>query len=317
MDRLERFRPLLELSVPGLKIYPNYDITARTSMRMHSTAAIFAVADHPIALQALLQTVRQLGLPAYLLGGGYNTLFATSYFEGVVFALGKNFNELDHAGGNTIRAGSSVKLPNLKKFSHSCGLMGLEFLERIPGTVGGALAGNAGAGNWGLCDFVQRVIVMTREGFIAPIERNQFRYGYRHSELRDCIVLMAEFQLEPLDMAEALRREKEYIDRKGTQPYNVPSSGCIFKNPLDPTSKKSVSAGKIIDEIGMKGYGIRSARIAEGHANFFINEGGTSRGEDFLALISLVRDLVHQRRGIDLELEVNIVGGPLNSAVLV
>ncbi|MCC5877274.1 MAG: UDP-N-acetylmuramate dehydrogenase [Candidatus Sumerlaeia bacterium] len=317
MDRLDRFRPLLELNVPGLQLIPNFDITMRTSMKMRSTAAVFAVVEHPIALRALLLATRQLEVPAYLLGGGCNTLFATSFFEGVVFALGRNFKELDHAGGNVIRAGASVKLPSLKRFSHECGLMGLEFLERIPGTVGGALAGNAGAGNWGLCDFVQRVIVMTREGFVAPIERGQFRYGYRHSELRDCIVLMADFQLEPLDLEEARRREKEYIDRKGTQPYDIPSSGCIFKNPLDPQSKKLVSAGKVIDEIGMKGYGIRSARIANGHANFFVNEGRTSRGEDFLALISLVRDLVHQRRGIDLELEVNIVGGPLNSAVLV
>lgn len=316
MNGLNDFRPLLELRVPGLSIYPDYNLTGKTWMKMRSTAAVYAEVGHPIALQALLQTVRQLGIPAYLLGGGANTLFATSYFEGVVFRLGSNFAEVDYAGGNIIRAGSAVNLRKLHKFAHACGLMGLEFLEKIPGTVGGALAGNAGAGGWGLCDFVQRVIVMTREGFIAPIERHQFRYGYRFSELRDCIILDAEFSLEPLDMVEARRRETEFLAMKEGQPYNIPSSGCVFKNPTDPVRKKPVSAGKIIDEIGMKGYGIRSARISEQHANFFINEGGTSRGEDFLALISLVRDIVQQRRGIELELEVNIVGGPLSSAVL-
>lgn len=315
MIRRTQFDSLLRLAGPGLRIQTNADLTKQTSMRMHTRAAVHARAESPGGLARLMREAREVGTPVYFLGGGCNTLFATSYFDGMVCTLAGDFNMVEQAGGTIIRAGAGVQIPKLVKYAQHCGLMGLEFLTMVPGTVGGALAGNAGAGNWGICDFVESVWLMTRDGFVAQVDRNQFRYSYRHSELREAILLQADFRLEPLDPAESERRVEDYKSKKTNQPYNEPSSGCIFKNPKDPATGQHISAGKLIDECGLKGYSIRSARISDRHANFIVNNGD-SCGEDFLALINLVRDIVAAKTGIELELEVQIVGGPMSSAIL-
>ncbi len=299
---------------PGITFFQDFELTRKTSMKMQARAALFASVESPLALRQLLLRARQLDIPYFMLGGGKNTLFATSYFDGLVISLGRNFSTITRLNDNCIRAGAGVQLPKLIRFSHECNLMGFEFLTQVPGTVGGGLAGNAGAGNWGLCEFVDSVYLMSREGFIACVKRNQFRYSYRHSDLRDAILLEADFRLEPLKRFEADRRIEEFKSKKVNQPYHIPSSGCIFKNPKD-SSGKSVSAGKLIDDCGLKGYRIRSAMVDQGHANFIVNEG-ESTGEDFLALITLVRDIVKAKTNIELDLEVQIVGGPLTTAIL-
>ncbi len=314
MTRLSELAPILEIKDPGLRLAQDFDLTAKTSMRMHSSSAVYAEVESPLALQKLLDVANQIQCPTFVLGGGKNTLFATSYFEGLVISFGRNFSQLSDDGGTIVHAGASAQLPALLNYARKRGLMGLEFLTMVPGTVGGALAGNAGAGNWGICDFVERVYLMTRDGFVACVERNQFRYSYRHSELREALVLAADLRLEPLDKQEAARRIEDYKSKKTSQPYNMPSCGCIFKNPKDGNGK-SISAGKLIDECGLKGYGIQTAQVSEGHANFIVNRG-EARGEDFLALITLVRDIVMAKTGIELDLEVQIVGGPLATAIL-
>ncbi|MBI1290474.1 UDP-N-acetylmuramate dehydrogenase [bacterium] len=314
MGRWDAFSPILNLRIPGLRIQRDYDLTNRTSMRMQARAALFATVETPYALQLLMEKIRQAEVPAFLLGGGANTLFATSYFEGVVFTLGRGFANTSYLGGNFFRAGAATKLPSLIKSARDCNLMGLEFLTMVPGTVGGALAGNAGAGNWGLCDFVERVFLMTRNGFIACVERNQFRYSYRHSDLREAVILEADFRLEPFNRFEFERRKQEFADKKKNQPYNLPSCGCIFKNPKVEKGPP-LYAGKLIEESELKGYAINSAEVNKGHANFMVNMGH-STGEDFLALIAFVQDRVHERFSVELELEVQVVGGPMNSVVL-
>ncbi len=315
MRRVNTLRSTLERTSPGLQIRPNFDLTKKTSMRMYTRAAVYAKVENPLGLRDLMHESGERGIPAFLLGGGFNTIFAQSYFEGIVYSLEGSFKDLEYIGNNIVRAGSGVKLPQLLSYVRKQGLMGLEFLTMVPGTVGGALAGNAGAGNWGLCDLVERVSLMTRDGYIANVCRNQFRYSYRHSDLRDATILEADLRLWPLNRGESDRRIEEYKSKKTNQPYNTPSSGCIFKNPKDPATGLPVSAGKLIDQCGLKGYRIRSAAVSKGHANFIVNHGD-SCGEDFLALISLIRDIVYSNTGIELEMEAQIVGGPLNSVVL-
>jgi UDP-N-acetylmuramate dehydrogenase len=314
MNPRKVYAPLFALSGRDLALRANYDLTHKTSMRMKTTAAVYAEVNSPLALRQLMKTARQMEVPTYILGGGRNTLFATSRFYGLVVSLGRNFSRVEYLGGNCIRAGASVPLQTLLNVSNRCGLMGLEFLTKVPGQVGGSVAGNAGAGNWGFCDFVERVYLITRDGFIAAVDRNQYRYSYRYSELREAIVLEADFRLEPLSVGERDKRIVTYNDRKKCQPYHMPSAGCIFKNPKD-IDGKSVSAGKLIDDCGLKGYSIRSAQVSTDHANFIVNQGESS-GEDFLALITLVRDIVRAKTGFELKTEVQIVGGPLSSVVL-
>ncbi|MCC6546514.1 UDP-N-acetylmuramate dehydrogenase [Candidatus Sumerlaeota bacterium] len=306
---------LFDLHDPALKISSNHDLSNKTSMKMSAVAAIHAEVDSPFALKKVLRAVKQEEVPTFILGGGKNTLFATSYFDGVVITMGRNFAARELHSENTIRVGAALQLPTLIKFAHECGLMGLEFLTMVPGTVGGALACNAGAGGEGLCDFVERVWVMARDGMIYSCGKDDFTYEYRHSSLRDFVIMEVELKLRPLNVQEAERKADEFRAKKTNQPYHIPSSGCIFKNPTDPKTGLSVSAGKLIDDCDLKNYSIRSAQVSQGHANFIVNNGNSS-GEDFLALISLVRDIVQHRTGIEMELEVQIVGGPLNGVVL-
>jgi UDP-N-acetylmuramate dehydrogenase len=194
-------------------------------------------------------------------------------------------------------------------------MMGLEFCHKIPGQFGGALAGNAGAANWGVCDFVETATFMTRSGRVVQVARGDFRSGYRHSELAEAIILEADLRLERLNEAIAYQRIQEFEEKKKGQPYHLPSSGCVFKNPRHPVTGEQLFAGKLIDEAGLKGYTLNSATVSDGHANFIVNTGAAS-GEDFLGLINLIQDVVHEKFGVELEVEARIVGGPLTSCVL-
>jgi len=315
-NEFQRDRELRALEAQGLWLRPNADLTSFTSMRTRARCGMLAIPQHPRVLRPLVRLARDREWPLLMLGGGANTIFATEYFEGIVLVLSEDiFGRCHHIGRNTIRVGAGAKIGKLMDFSRSCGLMGLEFMTMIPGKVGGALAGNAGAGGLGLCDFVERCLVMTRSGRLVEVRRDGFDYGYRHSELSEAMVLEADFTLEPRVESVAIERARDFASKKKNQPYKVPSSGCIFKNPVDPNTGQQVSAGMLIDQCDMKGYNLNSVTVSDQHANFLVNLGNAA-GEDFLAMISLIRDIVHERHGIELEVEARIVGGPLTSCVL-
>lgn len=310
-----RYKELFDNPPEGVRLRPNADLTNSTKMRTKAVAAVLAEASHPAGLRDLVMRAAEHEWPLMMLGGGANTLFATSYFNGIVVTLGQPFNEVTRVDANTISAGAAVTLTKLMSSSRDYGLMGLEFLKGIPGKVGGSLAGNAGAGGWGLCDLAERVVCLTRSGRIVEAYRGDFEYGYRHSELKKAIILFAEFRLRPRIDSEAEAMEAMYWSKKVGQPYDARSCGCIFKNPVDPQTRKAVSAGWLIDQAQLKNYGIRDALVSEGHANFIINRNNAT-GEDFLALINMIQDVIRERNGINLHLEVNVVGGPLSNVVL-
>lgn len=303
-------------NIINLELAPDADVTSLTSMSTRTTAALLAIPHDPFALRSLVRVAYHREWPMLILGGGTNTIFAQNHFDGIVVKLPRTpFGQALSMPGRTVRVGAAMELSSLLQFARQSNLMGLEFCTMIPGTVGGALAGNAGAGNWGLCDFVEAGIVMTRKGQIFPIRRGDFEFKYRHSELADVIVLEADLALEPLKPEIAAARRRDFVAKKKNQPYKCHSSGCIFKNPRDPRTGEMISAGKLIDEAGLKGYCLNDIMVSEGHANFIVNRGN-GVGEDFLAMISLIQDLVHERTGFMLELEARIVGGPLQSCVL-
>lgn len=303
-------------SLQGVDLIANADLTGCTSMKTRARCGMLAVPQTPRALRDLVRLVREREWPMLVLGGGTNTIFATHDFEGIVVVLDRSvFGCMERIEDNMVRVGASAELTGLVNFVRRSGLMGLEFCTMIPGTVGGALAGNAGAGNWGICDFVERCIVMTRSGRVIEVNRGDFHFGYRHSELSEAIVLEADLLLEPLNAELSRERSREFAAKKKNQPYKIPSSGCIFKNPRDPQTGRVISAGMLIDQAGMKGYNLNSVVVSEQHANFLLNTGNAS-GEDFLAMISLIQDIVAERHGIRLDVEARIVGGPLTSCVL-
>lgn len=304
------FRDFLDNPIPGVTISPNADLSTRTSMRTRCRTAILAEVNDPRGLRELLQRAHERAWPLLMLGGGANMLFATSFFNGITVSLGKPFESIMPLDMGVLRIGAATPLPSLIGSAKRFGLMGLEFLYKVPGQVGGALAGNAGAGGWGICDLLERAVCMTRNGKIIQLKRGDFRYSYRFSELKELIVLEADIRLRPLDPAESERLKTDYSAKKKSQPYHLSSSGCIFKNVLDTATNTRVSTGKLIDDAGLKGYCIRDAMVSEGHGNFIVNVGQAT-GEDFLALISFVQDAIGEQYGVDVELEVNVVGGPM------
>jgi len=317
MLRVNEFRLDRGLSeIPNLDLEWNADLSTRTWMKTRSRASVLAQPRSVQALRSLMLVAREREWPLLMLGRGANTIFATHEFEGVVVELPrKPFGEITYAGGTRVQAGAGVQITQLLAAVRSFGLMGLEFMTMIPGCVGGSLAGNAGAGGWGLCDFVEEAVVMQRDGKVRRLKRGDFRFSYRHSELGDHVILMADLLLEPLIEKISSERVKEYKEKKTGQPYGEPSSGCIFKNPRDSSTGKHISAGKMIDDAGMKSYMLNSVKVSEKHANFLINTGNAT-GEDFLAMISLIQDTIRERNGVELEVEARIVGGPLASCIL-
>jgi len=307
-------------TIDGLECHFDESLDKHTSMKMRSRAALLAIAHSPRALRDTLALARRRHVPLYVLGGGTNTLFATSLFEGIVLTLGEEFMNVDLVEPDLIRVGAGLDLKKAVSYSMECGLAGLEFGTGIPGTVGGAAAGNAGARTAegmeiGICDFIERLICFDRTGQIWEVERGEFQYTYRASELREVVVAEMDLRLQPTPAEEINKTLRWFREKRKGQPYGLPSCGCIFKNPLDPSTQQPVSAGKLIDDLGLKGYRLGGAEISDKHANFMVNRSAAS-AEDFLALISLTHDIVRQKKGIELNVEVQVVGGSLTHAIL-
>ncbi|MEQ8820849.1 MAG: UDP-N-acetylmuramate dehydrogenase [Sumerlaeia bacterium] len=301
-------------TIPGLRVTQNANLSKRTSMRMRARCAALAEPQTPEALMRTVIMARDLNWPLLMLGLGKNTIFANSYFDGIVVILPMSgFGHFERLDRNVISVGAGMSLGGLLTKIKREGLMGLEFMTKIPGTVGGSLAGNAGAGEFGLCDFAERVLLMTRDGELVTLHRGEYEYGYRKSELADYIVLEADFYLDRLDLDKSEKLAQYYADKKKGQPYNVPSAGCIFKNPKNPDSGDPISAGKLIDQLGLKGYRLNGVEVSPGHANFLTNPESCARGEDLLAAIRLLQDFVQDKFGIELEIEARIVGGGMTT----
>ncbi|MGF1573540.1 MAG: UDP-N-acetylmuramate dehydrogenase [Sumerlaeia bacterium] len=294
--------------IPGLFLQWDADMTSHTTIGTQSRAALLVEAQTPLSLKKLTMLCARKGYPMMMLAGGSNTVFARSFFDGIVVKLaGQAFRQKDVIAPNIIRVGAATVLSDLINFSRKSGMMGLEFCTMIPGQVGGALAGNAGAGRYGLCDYVDSVLVLTRDGELFDVQRNGFSYGYRKSDLREAIILEANIRLMPYNKQLSLQNGRDFREKKKNQPYKLPNAGCIFKNPKHPVTGESISAGKLIDEAGLKNYELNGCAVSDGHANFIVNKKNAS-GEDFMALMRLIQDIVFERTGIELEPEARIVG---------
>jgi UDP-N-acetylmuramate dehydrogenase len=179
-------------------------------------------------------------------------------------------------------------------------LAGLETLSGIPGTVGGALRGNAGGRSGDIGQFVDSVTVMSSKGEISTRRGDDLWFGYRESNVDELVILEGSFSLQPGDSQEITRRmRKLWIMKKATQPLSFQSAGCIFKNP------RGLSAGSLIEQAGLKGIRVGQAEISDRHANFIVTHPN-AKSEDVLRLIDLARSKVSEQFGVDLELEIKI-----------
>lgn len=273
-----------------------------TSLRIGGPADAMAFPQDLADLAALLRGAVARGIPVFVLGGGSNTLVRDGGIRGLVINMGEAFREL-RAEGPAVTAGASVRISRLLALCARVGLAGLECLTGIPGTVGGAVWGNAGAHGGATADRLAAVRVVTADGRELSLDREAIPFAYRHAGLPPgSVVVEAVFRLEPGDPGEIRRRiSKLLVQRNQTQPVEWRSAGCIFKNP------EGEYAGRLVDVAGLKGRRVGDAVISERHGNFVVNVGG-ARAADVLGLVDLMRRGVREASGRDLELEIRVVG---------
>src|SRR5947199_8654912 len=275
-----------------------------TTMRFVGPAQFWIEPRTKEAFAELIRFCRRENLPIFVIGRGSNLLVGDGGIPGVVVhPCGGAFDDIT-VKENEITAGVGAKLKQVAYAGRDAGIGGLEWMEGIPGEVGGALRMNAGAMGGQTFEHVVSVRVLGPEGNGETITPSEMEVHYRHvPTLEKNYAVSAVFRGVPREKDEIVRKlEESQHKRKTTQPA-ASSAGCIFKNPT------SVRAGKLVDELGLKNCTIGKARVSEVHGNFIVNDGGATAAE-VLELIENIKAVARSKRGIELETEVQIVGEP-------
>ena len=259
-----------------------------------------------------LKLASDAGVTVTMLGGGSNVLVSDEGVRGlVVRPRGGEVSRIDEA---RIRADAAVTINGLVRWTINHACAGLEAWAGTPGTVGGGIHGNAHFGGRLIGDLVAEVRVASRSGATSDVPRDAMGFGYDRSRLQESgeVLLSAVFRVsggEPATLRAAARKSLAF--RKGTQPLDSPSAGCIFQNP-EP-GRDSVpdgipwSAGALVDRAGLKGLALGGARVSLTHGNFIVNDGGAT-ARDIRQLITRCRDAVHARFGVELREEIVYLG---------
>ena len=327
--------------LPGLK--KNVSLKNYTTFKIGGPAKYFFEAKKKEDLIGAVITAKKFKLPFFILGGGSNILVSDEGYNGLVIKCQMSNVKCQNQNSKlkTIYAESGVRLSNLVQFSLEKSLAGLEWAVGIPGMVGGAILGNAGAFGRSMKDVIQKVEVFdTKTGKVKIFKKKDCQFDYRNSifkhansatlglrprgmRMRPCeypnlIILSATLQLKKGNKLKIEKRIKEYLNyRKETQPLNFPSAGSVFKNPKnfsagelgeeDKSSSLSFAAARLIEECGLKGKRIGNVKISEKHANFIVNLGG-GKAKDVKKLINLATKKIKEKFGITLEEEICYLG---------
>ncbi len=269
--------------------------------RLGGRASYFAKPRTLDELKTVLKRARDASLAVKLLGGGSNVLVHDEGVDALVIHLESPFFSDVSVRDNLIIAGAAVPLTALISQTARAGLAGLETLTGIPGTVGGALRGNAGSRQGSIGQFVHRATVLDTADEVQVRERDDLSFADRDSNLDEPVILSAEFELAREDPESVVRRMRRiWIIKKENQPYGHQSSGCIFRNP-----SPEVSAGALIDQAGLKGHRFGGAEVSDRHANFIIAHPD-AKAADVLHLIDQIKQRVWQQFGYELELQLQI-----------
>jgi UDP-N-acetylmuramate dehydrogenase len=279
-----------------------------SNFRVGGPADFFFEAETTEDLIAALAAARECGLRTRVIGGGYNCLFDDAGYRGLIvknLARGVSL-EARSSGGNRVAAISGTPLIDLVEFCAANGLEGLEFLAGIPGSVGGAVCGNAGAFGRCLGDYLDEASLIAGDGSVRRETRGYFDFAYRHSRLKTSgeIVLETVFSLAPGDRAGIRARIDGNLSLRAVRhpDRNMAYAGSFFKNPIGPDGEK-IPAGLLLDQVGAKEAAVGGAAVFHGHANFLYNRGGASSA-DILALARELKGRVRAKFGIELEEEV-------------
>lgn len=282
------------------KILENINLEKYTTYKLKEQAKCLIIVENVDNLKKLLSYLKENNIKHKILGGGSNLIF-DGYYDGVLIKL--DLKELE-ISGRTIIADSGCNLISVALKASKLGLTGFEFATGIPGTVGGAIYNNAGAYGSDMGYIVKKVTVLTPDLEIKEMDNKELEYHYRTSFFKNnegYVILKATIVLENGNKNEIMDiiedRKKRRIE---AQPLEYPSAGSVFRNP------PNLYAGKLIEDLGYKGYKVGDACVSLKHANFIINSGHAT-GTDIVKLITEIKEKVKEKYDVDLILEQEIV----------
>lgn len=286
------------------EILENVNLKKYNTYKLDGTAKLMAIPKSIEELENLIKYLEDNKIKYFVLGNGSNIIIDDKIYDGVIVNLTKlDIYKIDTETGE-VKALCGIMLPKLCNACIEKNLKGLEWASGIPGTLGGAIYGNAGAYLSCIFDLVKDVTVLY-QGKIIKLMKNEISYDYRMSmfkDNKDYIILSATLKLEEGNILES----KKIIDdrknrRLSTQPLEYPSAGSVFRNP-----SKETPAGKLIEDAGLKGYIVGGAMISEKHANFIVNKGNAT-SSDIKKIISYVKEVIKEKYNIDLICEQEIL----------
>jgi UDP-N-acetylmuramate dehydrogenase len=290
----------------------NEPLARYTTARIGGPADVLVEAASAQELQRLVVSARKSQLPITILGGGANVLISDRGLRGLVII--NKAKRIEFRESAQVWCESGTVLPTLARECVAHGLAGLEWAVGVPGTVGGAVVGNAGAHGRDIAADLLSATILNEANEVAEWSKSDLQYEYRSSRIKreirnsnhatrsaQYVVLAATFQLTPADPSELAKKADEFNDyRRRTQPPGA-SMGSMFKNPAGD------AAGRLIDQCGLKGTRVGDAEISTVHGNFFVNHG-QAKASDVKALIDLAQERVKEKLGIELELEIELLG---------
>ncbi len=283
-------------------IRPGEPLAKHTTLRVGGPADVYVEPADESDLASIVKFCAENGIKFFILGRGSNLLVHDGGFRGVVICLAQPYFSRIEIVGERLHGGAGAKLKNVSVEAKRNNLSGVEFLEGIPGSVGGALRMNAGAMGGATFDAVESVRVMDFDGNVRELAPKEMMVEYRScAALKTHIALGAVFRCKTLPRAEIEQRMKAYSEKRWESQPAAPSAGCIFKNP------GAIPAGRLLDELGLKGTRVGGAMVSIEHGNFIVNDGKAT-ARDVLELISILKAKARAERGIELHTEVEIIG---------
>ncbi|MBI9013754.1 MAG: UDP-N-acetylmuramate dehydrogenase [Clostridiales bacterium] len=286
------------------RVLLNEPMSNHTSFKIGGPAAMLIEIADSSELIRLLPLLKDTNVQYFIMGNGSNLLVSDNGYKGIVIKLADYLTNVT-IDKHEITAEAGILLSTLSKIIAKESLIGFEFASGIPGTVGGAIAMNAGAYDGEMKNCVKSVKVLTQNGEILDLTNEEMNFGYRTSDIKkyDYIVLETTFAFEKGDPKEISEKTKDFTERRTSkQPLTLPSAGSMFKRPV------GYFAGKLIDDSGLRGVRIGDAQISEKHCGFVVNRGNATCRE-VQDLIRMVQKIVKDNYGVMLETEVKYLGG--------
>jgi UDP-N-acetylmuramate dehydrogenase len=299
--------PIVELrSILGARARTDELLARHTTLRLGGPADLFVQASTVPELVEFVKLARQHAVSFFILGNGSNILILDTGIRGLVIENHCDKFSLESTASERgiLTAESGASLPGIANRLARQGWSGLEWAIGVPGTVGGAIVGNAGAQGASIADNLLSVQILDPKDLALKLPKAECKFEYRTSRFKQSrrdTILQAEFEMKRSEANACIGRMNSYTERRRQTQPTEPSVGSMFKNPVGDF------AGRLIEQAGLKGRRVGDAEVSRIHANFFVNHGKAT-ARDMIELVQIVRETVKKQVGVELELEIEIVG---------